>query len=216
MKRGKGAGQRPADPAESGPRPVVRNVVLTRLAAQAMRDRFVGWQCRVRQFAVRQDAGRPSTGMRPRLLTISGDVLAEGVTVLISESEPEQSITQFRYQFLKTQDPNERYEKILEFLQERYFQEPARFSDELTALFDPSSLLCAKLAELGRCVLQFEQSSQLYRLVCTVKRLASSHPRYQATFWHNRLFNPSLPPEPEVLMFTPDWPHSEESRETDA
>jgi len=100
--------------------PIVRkpdNVVLTRAASQALRAEFIGWQCRLRQLAARQDGGRPSAGMRPRVATPAGDELANGVIVLISEADPENTTQQFRYQYLKTQDPNERYDKVLEFLQ---------------------------------------------------------------------------------------------------
>jgi hypothetical protein len=184
------------------------NVVLTKVAAQALRARFIGWQCRLRQFAVRQMGGRPSDGMRPQVTTVAGEPIADGIIMLISELEPQDSTVQFRFQYLKTQDPNERFDKVLETLQGRYFQEPARFSDELTASFAPDSALAQRLADLGRCVLHFEQSDQSYRLPCAVKRLATTHPRYQATFWHNRLFNANLPPTAQVLMFTPDWAHA--------
>ncbi|HEX4584402.1 MAG TPA: hypothetical protein VH183_06205 [Burkholderiaceae bacterium] len=184
------------------------NVVLTRAAAQALCAEFVGWQCRVRQFAARQDGGRPSAGMRPRVTTPKGDDLAPAVVVLITEADPEHSTQQFKYQYLKTQDPNERYDKVLEFLQAGYFQDPARFSDVLTALFAQGSELAAQLLERGQCVLEFEQGSQGYRIPCAVMRLPAAHPRHQATYWHNRLFNENLPPLVEVLAFTPDWAHA--------
>jgi hypothetical protein len=33
-------------------------------SAQQLRDRFLGWQCRIRQIAMRQDGGRPSPDPR--------------------------------------------------------------------------------------------------------------------------------------------------------
>lgn len=184
------------------------NVVLTKAAARLLRGEFIGWQCRVRQFAARQDGARPSAGMRPRLTTPAGDELAAAITVLISESEPDNTTIQFRYLVLQTQDQNERYDKALEFLQAGYFQAPARFSDVLTALFAPDSQLAARLLGQRRCVLQFEQGSQGYRIPCEVTRLPAAHPRHQATYWHNRLFNEHLPPQVDVLAFTPDWVHA--------
>jgi len=181
---------------------------LTRAAAQALRAEFIGWQCRVRQLAARQDGGRPSAGMRPRVTSAAGDELAAAVVVLISETEPENSTQFFKYQVVKTQDPNERYDKVLEFLQGPYFQQPARFCDVLTALFAQRSELAARLLDHERCVLDFEQYRQRYRIPCAVTRLAAAHPRHQATYWHNRLFNEHLPPAIEVLAFTPDWAHS--------
>ena len=184
------------------------NVVLTRAASQALRAEFIGWQCRLRQLAARQDGGRPSAGMRPRVATPAGDELANGVIVLISEADPENTTQQFRYQYLKTQDPNERYEKVIEFLQAGYFQQPARFSDVLTALFARGSEPAQRLLDLGRCVLEFDQYSQGYRIPCAVTRLPQANPRHQATYWHNRLFNDQLPASVEVLAFTPDWTHA--------
>jgi hypothetical protein len=188
------------------------NVVLTRAAAELLRAEFMGWQCRLRQLAARQDGGRPSAGMRPRVTTLAGDEIAPAVVVLISEVEPENSTQQFRFQYLRTQDPNERYDKVLEFLQGPYFQQAAAFSDVLTAVFAQGSELAATLLEQRRCVLEFDQFSQSYRIPCGVTRLPATHPRHQATFWHNRLFNEHLTPGVEVLAFTPDWTHASPSR----
>jgi hypothetical protein len=188
------------------------NVVLTRAAAELLRAEFIGWQCRLRQLAARQDGGRPSAGMRPRVATLAGDEIAPAVVVLITEIESENSTQQFRFQYLRTQDPNERYDKALEFLQGPYFQQPATFSDVLTALFAQGSGVAATLLEHRHCVLEFGQFSQSYRIPCAVTRLPPMHPRHQATYWHNRLFNEHLPAGVEVLAFTPDWAHAAGNR----
>jgi hypothetical protein len=184
------------------------NVVLMEPAATALRDEFVGWQCRIRQLSARQAGGRPSPGMRPRVLTPEGDELAPGITVLIVEAEPKDSTALFRFQYLKTHDPIERYDKAIEILSASYFQQPRNFGDALTALFGPQSTLVARLLNHGRCVLEFEEYSQAYRLPCAVAALAESDPLYQATYWHNHLFNPDLPPGIHILCFTPDWAHA--------
>ena len=111
------------------------NVVLTKAAAAALRREFLGWQCRLRQMAARESGGRPSSGMRPRVTTREGHEIAPGIVVLIVESEPAASTQLFRHQYMKTEDPNERYDKILEILQASYFQQPGLFSDVMTALF---------------------------------------------------------------------------------
>jgi hypothetical protein len=186
--------------------------VLTRAAADALRSEFIGWQCRLRQLAAREDGGRPSAGMRPRVMAEDGGEdggeMSPGIVTLLIESEPENSTELFRYQYLKTQDPNERCDKIVEILQGSHFQEPGRFSDLMSALFGPGSTLAALLCREGRCILEFEQYSQGYRIPCKVARLAEGHPFYQATYWHNRLFNPNLPAAVQILSFRPDWPHS--------
>jgi hypothetical protein len=111
---------------------------------------------------------------------------------------------------VRTQDPNERYYKVLQILQAGYFQQPRQFADVLTALFGAGSALAAQLLSREHCMLEFEQYAQGYRVPCTVARLPREHPFYQATYWHNRLFNPQLPAEAdvEILSFTPDWAHA--------
>jgi hypothetical protein len=188
------------------------NVVLTKSAALALKREFIGWQCRLRQLVARESGGRPSAGMRPRATTHEGHEIAGGITVLIVESDPLVSTQLFRHQFSKTQDPGERYGKMLEILQASYFQQPASFSDVLTALFGADSAVAAQLLSHGRCILEFEQYSQGYRIPCAVAALADRHPFYQATYWHNRMFNPHLPARIEILSFTPDWPHAADYR----
>lgn len=176
----------------------------------ALRDDFLGWQCRLRQLAARQAGGRPIPGMRPRVLTASGELLSSGIIVLIVEEDPADSIALFRHQYQKTNDPIERYDKIVEILSGSYFQRPDAFSDVLTALFGSDSTLAGQLLTHGRCVLEFEQSSQAYRLPCGVTELTAKDEFHQATYWHNRMFNPNMPPKIRVLAFAPDWTHAEE------
>ena len=192
------------------------NVVLAPAAAKALKAEFIGWQCRIRQIAARQAGGRPSPAMRPRAVSAEGHEIARAITVLVVESDPAESTSLFRHQYLKTQDPNERYDKILEILQASYFQQPARFADVMTALFGPQSQIAARLTAHGRCVLEFEEYGQGYRVPCTVAGLAEADALFQATYWHNRMFNPNLPGELAILSFTPDWKHAEGYRAGDS
>lgn len=187
-------------------------VVLTEVAAQALRDDFLGWQCRLRQLSVRQAGGRPMSGMRPQVLSPAGDVLADGITVLIVEQDPVSSTRLFEFQCKRTNDPIERYDKILELLSSTYFQHPQNFSDTMTALFGAASDLPPALLHLGRCILEFEQFTQAYRIPCEVAELPESHDFFQATYWHNHMFNPAMPPNTRILAFKPDWPHASQWR----
>lgn len=180
-------------------------VVLLEPAARALRDEFVGWQCRIRQLAVREMGGRPTSGMRPRISTLDGREIAAATTVLIVPEEPWDSAKLFRHQYLKTQDPVERYDKALEIAAANYFQQPRDFSDVLTALFGPKSEIADALLRLGRCLLEFSQYSQCYRLPCSVAQLNDDDGFYQATYWHNSMYNPYLPAGVRILAFTPDW-----------
>ena len=38
------------------------------IQAEGLQQRFLGWQCRLRQIAMRQREGQPSDGMQPRVL----------------------------------------------------------------------------------------------------------------------------------------------------
>lgn len=175
---------------------------------QAMRAHFLGWQCRLRQKAVRQDSGRPSAGMRPQVALASGEVLAEAVTVLLVESEPDATTAQFRHMVKRTQDPRQRYEAAIKFLASAYFQHPDAFSDRMTALFAPDSDVARRLDRAGAAVLAFQQYGQSYRVPCAAALIGEWDPSWQATYWHNALFNPAIPPAPLVVAFEPDWAHA--------
>ena len=179
---------------------------------KSLRDDFLAWQCRIRQFAMRQDGGRPSPGMRPRVRDRSGRELSSALTVLILPRDPAESTDFFRFQVMKTADPRDLYERALTFLQADYFQQPAEFGDVLTATFPPQSELAARLIQDGRCVLEFEQFSQSYRLPCAVFAAEAGEAIREATLWHNRLFNPALPDDVLVLGFRPSWQSAEVDR----
>ena len=177
--------------------------------AARLRDHFLGWQCRIRQIAMRQDGGRPSPGMRPRVLSTLGRELSPALTVLIVPKEPAESTAFFRFQVQKSRDPREIYEKGLAFLQADHFQRPKDFSDRLTAVLPAESTLAATLLAEATCVLEFDQFRQFYRLPCAVFALDAGDPAREATLWHNRLFNPALPDDVQVLVFRPDWAMAE-------
>ena len=171
-----------------------------------LRDRFLRWQCRIRQIAMRSDGGRPSSGMTP-LAHVAGEPVARIVTVL--SKRPEHSLTmELRHLARRTHDPAERRENAHELFAERYFQSATEFSDTLTASFAPDSGLAAGLAEARQCRLDFEQFGQRFRVGCAVRRLSEHNPLREATFWHNLLFNPLLAADCVILGFEPDWGRS--------
>ena len=179
--------------------------MATKTSASSLRGDFIGWQCRMRQIAMRQDGGRPSPGMRPRVLRTSGEEMARALTVLMVPKEPDESTSFFRFQVMRTQDPRDLYQRGLTYLQADYFQQPQTFSDRLTAVLDSTSPLAATLLAEKTCVLEFDQFSQVFRIPCTVRRLGARDEARTASLWHNRVFNPSLPDDSVVLEFKPDW-----------
>lgn len=173
-----------------------------------LKHHFLGWQCRIRQIAMRKDGGRPSSGMRPRLSLEDGRELLSGLSIVIVPNEPAESTEFFRFQAQKTHDPRQVYEKGLTYLQSTHFQDAKSFSERMTALFNEGAAVPAALLQAGHCILEFEQFSQSYRLVCRVEELPNDSAAAQATIWHNRLFNPALPADLQVLGFQPDWAKS--------
>lgn len=164
---------------------------------------FLYWQCRIRQQSVRQGDGRPTPGMCPYVF-IDDKQLGQ-IILVISKASPENITAQFKHMVKKTQDPTERWESAIRLFSEMYYQDPKDFSEEMTALFSPGSEISSQLIASGNCVLIFEQNNQRFRVPCKVTDLSSDHPRYQFTFWHNSLFNPSIPGDCKIISFMPEW-----------
>ena len=180
-----------------------------RSSSKKMRDGFLAWQCLIRQTAMREDGGRPSSGMRPRVLDAEGRELAPAVTVLLIPKKPEESTAFFRFQVMKSADPREVYERALTYLQANYFQTPERFSDKLEAVLSSDSNLAKFLVDDGFCILEFVQGRRRYYLPCKTRGVEPGDPACDAAIWHNRLFNPALPNAVQVISFKPDWSAAE-------
>lgn len=170
----------------------------------ALRDHFMGWQCRIRQHAMRTEKGRPSEGMRPTVTAADGTEIGQ-VVVIVAEKDPEATTAQFRHIVQRTMDPAERFEKAIGFLSSAYFQKARNFEPRLLALFGPASPAAMRLVADGRCVLSFRQFSQSYRLPSQVEALDAGDAFAQALVWHNAMFNPAQPPDCVPLAFAPVW-----------
>lgn len=158
---------------------------------------------------MREDGGRPSPGMQPGILDMSGTELAPALTVLLLPETPDESTAFFRFQVMKSSDPREVYEKTLRYLQSDYFQDPKAFSDRLVATLPSDSALADALVAAKRCVLDFAQGRYRFRLPCKVKALKEGDAQRDAAIWHNRVFNPALPDSAQALVFKPDWKTAE-------
>ncbi len=165
---------------------------------------FLGWQCRLRQYSVRQGDGRPTPGMCPRV-SIGDDESLGNIITLIVKKDPGNSTAQFQHMVKRTHDPLERWEGAIRYFSATYYQKPDEFSDHITALFAPNSELVERLLGSGYCLLHYEQNRQIFTLPCSLRDLSRDHPEYQATYWHNSLFNPNIPADARVLCFIPDW-----------
>lgn len=165
--------------------------------------RFISWQCRLRKQCVRELQGRPTVGMSAGVHSFSGGDEKSRMNFLIVKQESHNITSEFRHIIRKSQDPTEWIKNGLRILAERHYQDDYNFSDDLTALFNLDSSLAEALITAGQCRLQFKQDSIEYTFDFKVHELESENAHFQATYWHNHLFNPSIPGQVCVLKFSP-------------
>ena len=178
---------------------------MMRSGLHPLQDKFLGWQCRVRQYAMRNDEGRPTQGMCPRVRLESGEQVSSALTLLLIPSQPQESIHQFRFIAQKTNDPQERYKKGMQLLSSSFYQHIEDFSGVMSGLFSNDSRIAKTLQENERCVLEFDYQQQSFTIPCRIVEFSRDKHGYEFTYWHNLLFNPYLSPELKVLGFEPDW-----------
>ena len=166
---------------------------------------FIGWQCRVREFALRNEEGRPNGGMRPQIALKNGEVVFPAATLLIIPDHPDQTIRQFRFMSLKSQDPKERYSKALQLLAAKFYQNAEDFSGAMSGIFSRFSEEVKALEKDQSCIIEFDYQQQAFKIPCHVSASPKNESVHEFTYWHNYLFNPNLSPEVKVLHFKPDW-----------
>ena len=131
-----------------------------------MRLAFLKWQCHVRQYAMREQQGRPDDGIMPDVL-IEGRDEPLGAIITVLNKAPGYSLTpELQHMAAKTNDPAQRREQALQFLSATYYQKAKEFSDILTATFPPGSPGAKQIHEAGRCRLIFDAYGQRYELEC--------------------------------------------------
>ncbi len=173
-----------------------------------LRDAFLRWQCRVRQISMRENLGRPDGAIKPRL-TLNRDPEPVGNIITVLSRNPSHSKTpEMRHMVQSIFDPSQRREKAIQFFSEIYYQKFLQFSDTLTAAFSPNSPVAEAICTAKASSLTFENYGQRFDLDCTVSTLPKKNPLFQATWWHNKLFNPHLLPDAVILGFEPDWSRS--------
>ena len=170
---------------------------------QLLRQHFLGWQCRIRQHAVRVQEGRPSPGMQAAV--VINDQVLTSLIVIINQKELAELITEFQYMYKKTHDPAIRRDSILKVLVAGYFQRAEDFSDQLTASVSENSEMAKIMLQQEEVTLTFDHQNQHYSIPCKVKELGVKDQEFQATYWHNALFNPNLPPTIRIIAFDPMW-----------
>lgn len=176
--------------------------------AHALRLAFLRWQCRVRQLMMREDRGRPGPAVMPEVTPEGAAAPVGRIITVLSKAPPFDRTPELRHLAQRTHDPALRREAALQLLAEAHYQRAEEFSDLLTATFPPGSPGAAALAAAGRVRLGFAAYGQRFDIAARVLVLPDRHPAWQATFWHNLLFNPALPAGTVILGFAPDWARS--------
>lgn len=177
-------------------------------SGHALRTEFLKWQCRARQIAMREKAGRPDDAVTPAVILSGEDTLFGHVITVLNKSPRFEVVAEMNHMAAKTNDPAQRREDAVRFFSASYYQQAREFSDVLTATFSPDSPGATTLRRTERCRLIFEAYGRRFELHCRIWRLAPKNPLRQATMAHNRLFNPNLPANTVVLGFEPDWANS--------
>lgn len=173
-----------------------------------LRDAFLRWQCRVRQMGMRELQGRPDDPVMP-LVTPIGASEPMGRIITVMNKLPQHSRTpEMQHMVKRTFDPAQRRDKAIELFSETYYQKAREFSDILCAAFQPNSAGADALRTAGQATLTFEAYAQRFDIQTKVWKLTKKNAFYQATWWHNHLFNPDLSEDAVILGFEPDWTRS--------
>ena len=156
-------------------------------------------------MAMRDHDGRPDDAIMPAvILPEQSEPMGHIITVM--SKSPGYSVTaELVHMTAKTNDPAQRRDAAIRFLSAGHYQKADEFSDILSATFPPGSEGAAAIHQAGNCRLLFDAYAQKFDLTCKVWRLAPHNLIHQATVAHNKLFNPNMPPDTEVLGFEPDW-----------
>jgi len=171
-------------------------------SAEQYRD-FMRWQCRLRMRAMRELDGRPTDGMSAGIHALDGGGEQARINFLIVRKDPAERTAEFRHIVRKTPDASQWLKNGLQILAERHYQQADDFEIELTALFSLESQAAYALVKAGGCRLSFAEGSIAHEFDFDVRSLNRDDALFAATYWHNHLFNPTLPGEVRVLGFMP-------------
>jgi len=125
--------------------------------------------------------------------------------VLLIEAVPQASTAFLKFQVQKHNEAERIFEAGVKYFGGEYYQEPEKFSDEMTAVFGADSPTAQAMLKAGDVLFDFEQFSQAFRMFCAVRRLPVKDPAREASLWQARIFNPRIPNDAMVLGFQPDW-----------
>ncbi len=152
---------------------------------------------------MRELGGRPTAGMSAGVYAVAGGDEQSRMNFLIMRTETGDRTRELRHIVRKTPDSAEWMKHGLRILAERHYHDEDQFENRLTALFGLESTLGYALTRAGQCRLKFAEGSIEYEFEFDVVSLDEEDPLFEATYWHNHLFNPALPGRVRVLAFIP-------------
>ncbi len=173
------------------------------MSTQQDYDDFIAWQCRLRKYSMRELDGRPTAGMSAGIHSVNGGDEQARLSFLILHRDTDARTREFAHIVRKTQDPTQWIKNGLRILAERHYQEAEPFDRRLTALFSTDSSVAYALLKAGACHLKFSEKSIEHAFDFDIESLDREDPLFEATYWHNHLFNPTLPGQVRVLAFSP-------------
>ena len=176
---------------------------MTDLSTAELYQRFLSWQCRLRKLSMRELGGRPTAGMSAGVYAVCGGDEQSRMNFLIMRRETGERTKELRHIVRKTPDSAEWMKHGLRILAERHYHDEDQFENRLTALFGLESTLGYALIEAGQCRLRFAEGGIEHEFTFDVELLDPRHPLFEATYWHNHLFNPALPGKVNVLACPP-------------
>jgi len=175
------------------------------LSQAELYKQFILWQCRLRKMCVRELGGQPTIGMSSGVYSVERDQDDEKsrLNFLIVKQDSADITAEFAHIIRKTLDTKDWLKNGLRILSERHYQDDFNFSYQLTALFGCDSALADAFLKAGQCHLKFKQDSIEYSFDFDVTELPEQDQAHQSTYWHNHLFNASIPGKVRVLGFDP-------------
>lgn len=177
----------------------------TRRQEIPLRNKFLHWQCRAREISMRDNQGRPDDAIKPNLI-LGGETQKLGQIITVLSRLPLYSKTPEMMHLVKSKfDPAACQEAGVQFFSENYYQKSFQFSDVLTAGFSPNSALAKLISDKMSCQLIYEYYAQRFDIVCKAREIKKDDHLFQATWWHNRIFNPRLNPNIIVIGFEANW-----------
>ena len=142
--------------------------------------------------------------MRPRVMLRNGSEISPAITVLLVELEPDATADVLCHIGRKSQDPQGRYEEGLKLCRQVTICTRKIFAATSQLRFHP--IVFGKNASYrGILYTSFRGGARAVRIPCQVEQLDKDAPAYKMTYWHNFLFNPTLPSDVCILAFHPDW-----------